>query len=151
MDPGYISALMGLGGVTIGGFTTFATSYVTQQAQLHERNAEIERRRRNELFSEFIAEASRLYGDALAHQKDDITGLVQLYAFVAKMRLVASRDVVMAAELAMDTIIETYLTPNRTLRDLRGAAQRGEINFLREFADVSRQDLNNVGRRPSLA
>ena len=32
-------------------------------------------------------EASRLYGDALSHQKDDVSDLVYLYALVAKIRL----------------------------------------------------------------
>jgi hypothetical protein len=141
VDSGYISAFMGLAGVTIGGFTSFSTTYLTQRAQLRERNLELERHRRDKLFGDFIGEASRLYGDALSHQQDDISGLVQLYALVANMRLVASPNVVSAAELAMDLIIDTYLAPNRTLHDLQGAVRKGEINFLREFAEACRDDL----------
>ncbi|MEJ0042523.1 MAG: hypothetical protein WDM81_10030 [Rhizomicrobium sp.] len=141
MDAGYISAFMALAGATIGGLTSFSSTYLTQATQLRERNREIERARRDKIFTDFIAEASRLYGDALGHEKDDIGALVHLYSLVARMRLLASNEVVSAAELVMDRIIETYLSPNRTLRDLRGVAQRGEINFLRDFAEVCRADL----------
>ncbi|MEJ1970831.1 MAG: hypothetical protein WDN03_19710 [Rhizomicrobium sp.] len=132
---------MALAGATIGGLTSFSSTYLTQATQLRERNREIERARRDKIFTDFIAEASRLYGDALGHEKDDIGALVHLYSLVARMRLLASNEVVSAAELVMDRIIETYLSPNRTLRDLRGVAQRGEINFLRDFAEVCRADL----------
>ena len=141
MDPGYISAATGLFGVAVGGLTSFSTTYFTQQTQLRERNREIERAKREKLFGDFIAEASRLYGDALSHEKDNVGDLVQLYALVARLRLLTSCDVVSSAELAMDKIIETYLAPNRSLHDLRGAVQRGEINFLRDFAEVCRTEI----------
>jgi hypothetical protein len=100
--------------------------------------------KREQLFSDFIAEASRLYGDALTHQKDDVGDLVQLYALVARMRLLSSREVVTAAEQAMDAIIGTYLAPNRTLHELRSIAQRGEMNFLFDFGEACRLELAKV-------
>ena len=141
MDAAYISALTGLAGVAIGGLTSFSTTYLTQHAQLRERTREIERVKRETLFGDFITEASRLFGDALGHEKDEVADLVQLYALVARMRVVASQEVVTAAEAVMDIIIETYLAPNRSLHDLKGVAKRGEMNFLRGFAEVCRADL----------
>lgn len=141
MDARYVSAIMGLAGVTIGGATTFATSYVLQRAQLRQQGRHRERARRDSLFGDFIAEASRLYADALGHEKDDVAELVRLYALIARMRLMSSGEVVTAAERALDRIIETYLTPNRGLHDLIGVARRGEINFLRDFAEACRSDL----------
>jgi hypothetical protein len=141
VDPAYVSALFGLGGVTIGGLTSFLTTWLTQTSQLRDRRLESEKTRRYELFNSFIVEATRLYGDALSHEKDDVGDLVQLYALVAKMRLLASRAVVTAAEQAMNTIIETYLEPNLTLHEIRDLAQRGGMNFLLEFGEVCRREL----------
>jgi hypothetical protein len=59
-------------------------------------NRQAQRAKRESLHGDFVAEASRLYGDALSHEKDDVTDLVPLYALVAKMRLFASRDVINA-------------------------------------------------------
>ena len=70
----YISALMGLAGVAIGSLASFATTWITQRSQVKERYREVEIAKREKLFSDFIAEATRLYGDALSHQKDDVSG-----------------------------------------------------------------------------
>ena len=148
MDAAYISACFGLVGAVIGGLTSFTTSYLTQRTQLQDKHREAERAKREALFAEFITEASRLYGDALSHEKDDVTDLVQLYAIVARMRLLTSRAVVTSAERAMDAIIETYLAPNRTLHELRSLAQRGNMNFLADFSEACRAEL---GSRPAAA
>src|ERR1700730_19045582 len=119
MDAAYISALFGLAGAIVGGLASFSTTWITQTAQLRERRREAERNRREQLFDSFITEATRLYGDALSHEKDDVVDLVLLYAIVGRMRLTASNAVVEAAERVLDVIVETYLAPNRTLHELR--------------------------------
>ena len=141
MDAAYVSALFGLAGVGIGGLTSFTTSWFIQEAQIRDRHIEAERLKREKLFNDFIVEASRLYADALSHEKDDVTDLVQLYALLAKMRLVTSRSVIGAAERIMDAIIDTYLQPNRTLRELRTLAQNGGMNFLTDFGEACRLEL----------
>ncbi|MCV9998646.1 hypothetical protein OE766_10340 [Pararhizobium sp. YC-54] len=140
----YISALTGLAGVAIGGLASFATAWMTHRSQVREKLREVEAAKREKLFSDFIAEATRLYGDALSHQKDDVSDLVLLYALVAQMRLISSRPVVDAAELAMERIVETYLTPNRSL------SQTGAMNFLLDFGEACREELTS-GRASSSA
>lgn len=83
----------------------------------------------------------RLYGDAVSHQKDDVSDLVLLYALVARIRLISTRPVVDAAELAMERIVETYLTPNRSLSEMRDLAHSGAMNFLRDFGEACREEL----------
>ena len=146
MNPAYISALFGLAGATIGGLTSFLTTWLTQQAQLQEKRREAENTKRQELFNDFIVEASRLYGDALSHEKDDVSDMVQLYALVAKIRLWASRPVVTAAEHAMESVVQTYLEPNRTLHEIRILAKEGRMNFLLEFGEACRADLASTRR-----
>ncbi len=146
MDSAYISAFTGLAGVLVGGLTSFFTSYFTQTAQLRERSRETERAKREALYGDFITEASRLYGDALSHEKDDVADLVLLYALIARMRLIGSREVVRSAEQVLGFIVETYLAPNRSLRDLRDVAKSGEMNFLSNFGEACRADLEHVHR-----
>ena len=141
LDPAYISALSALAGATIGGLTSFATSWTTQRTQLRHAHREAERAKLEALYSDFITEAARLYGDALTHQTEEITGLVQLYAMVGRMRLISDRAVVVAAVQVEDTIVATYLGPNRTLHEMMDIAHKGAMNFLTEFGEASRKDL----------
>ncbi len=139
MDPAYLSALSALAGATIGGLTSFATSWTTQWTQFRHAHREAEKAKLETLYNDFIAEASRLYGDALTHQTEEITGLVQLYALLGRMRLVSDRLVVVAAMRAVDIIIETYLGPNRTLHEMM--TQKDELDFLTDFGDAARKSL----------
>jgi hypothetical protein len=141
LNPAYLSALSALAGATIGGLTSFATSWTTQRAQLRDAHREAEKTKLEALYSNFIAEAARLYGDALTRQTEEIIGLVQLYAMVGHMRLVSDRAVVDAAMRVEDTIIETYLGPNRTLHELMDFAHKGGMDLLSEFGEASRRDL----------
>ncbi|MCS3741587.1 hypothetical protein FHX16_003577 [Rhizobium sp. BK661] len=137
----YISALMGLAGVAMGSLASFATTWITQRSQVRERYREVEIAKREKLFSDFIGEATRLYGDALSHQKDDVSDLVLLYALVAQMRLICSRPIVDAAERTMDHIIEAYLAPNLSLHEIADLARSGAMNFLSDFGEVCRMEL----------
>jgi hypothetical protein len=144
VNSAYISAFFGLLGATIGGVTSITTAWLTQRTERRENYRHSQLSKREELYSDFINEASRLYGDALSHEKDDVTSLVQLYAIIGKLRLFASAPVVSAAENAMDTITATYLAPNRDLRELRMLAKEGGMNFLLEFGEACRTDFETT-------
>jgi hypothetical protein len=142
VDTAYISALSALGGATIGGLTSFGSSWLTQRAQLRFSHHEAIKAKREALYAEFVDEAARLYGDALGHQKDDAADLVKLFALLGRIRLVSSRPVVTAAERTFDTIIEAYLGPNRTMHEVLDDVQRGGFHFLIEFGEACRLDLD---------
>ena len=144
MDSAFLSAIFGLVGVAIGGLTSFLTSWSIQRAQLREKRREFERGRREAIYNDFIAEASRLYGDALSHEKDDVTDMVKLYAMLGRIRLVASRAVITAAEQVMDAIIDAYLAPNRSLHEMRDFAKQGGMNVLVAFGEACRDDLSAI-------
>jgi hypothetical protein len=141
VDPAFYTAFIGLVGVAIGGLTSFATSWFIQQAQLRDKHREADRARREGLFHDFIAEASRLYGDALSHEKDDVNDMVKLYGLVAHMRLFASPRVIEAAEKTMAAIAEAYLGPNRTLHEMHVFARQGGMDFLVDFSAACRDEL----------
>ena len=145
LDPAYVSALAALAGALIGGLTSFATSWLTQRAQLRHAHREAERGELRVLDDDFITEASRLYMEALTSKTDDIddiTGLVGLYATVGRMSLVSDQAVIDAARRVERTIVETYLGPNRTVRELMDHARQGKMNLLVEFSAACRKDLD---------
>ena len=141
MDAAIIPALSALGGATIGGLASFGSSWLTQRTQLRFSQHEAVKAKREALYAEFIDEASRLYGDALGHQKDNVTDLVKIYALIGRIRLVSPRRVVTAAERTLDTISQTYLSANRTLHEVMDHFHRGGSDFFAEFGEACRQDL----------
>lgn len=142
MDTAYVSAFFGLAGAVIGGLTSFATTWLTQSAQLREKHQDATRTTLHNLFGAFITEASRLHADALTHEKDDVADLVQLYALIARMRLLVSKPVVIAAEQVLRSIVETYLAPNRSLHEIRELAEAGKMDFLVDFSEACRRELD---------
>jgi hypothetical protein len=141
VDTAYLSALSALGGATIGGLASFGSSWLTQRTQLRFSQHEAVKAKREALYAEFVDEASRLYGDALGHQKDEVADLVKIYALSGRIRLVSPRPVITAAERIMDAISQTYLGPNRTLHEVMDDLHRGGSDFLAEFGEACRQDL----------
>jgi hypothetical protein len=99
VDTAYISALSALGGAAIGGLASFGSSWLTQRTQLRFSHHETIKAKREALYAEFVDEASRLYGDALGHQKDDAADLAKLFALLGRIRLASPRPVVTAAGL----------------------------------------------------
>jgi hypothetical protein len=143
MSPAYFSALAALAGALIGGLTSFMTSWLTQRTQLRHAHREAERSKLEALYGDFIAEAVRAYGEALTHQTEDIDGLLQLYAMVGRMRLVSDQAVVVAAMKVEDVIIKTFLGPNRTLGEMMEFAHKGGMDFMVEFGEACRRDLDS--------
>jgi hypothetical protein len=141
MDANYFSAMAGLAGAAIGGLTSFGSTWITQKTQLREQTRDGARKRREQLFVEFMNEASRLFADALTHEKDNIADVVNLYAIAGHMRMVSLPRTIAAAERAIDLIIETYHEPNKTLHELRESAAKGGLDPLRDLGRACRAEL----------
>ena len=73
MDSASISALAALGGALIGGLTSFVTSWLTQQTQARQQQLIHKLTRREDLYKDFIEEASKLYADSLVHDTADVS------------------------------------------------------------------------------
>jgi hypothetical protein len=141
MDTAYISAFAALAGSTIGGLTSLAASWLTQHVQFSAQQQAGSRSRREELYKSFIEEASRLYADAFANDKAEVSTLVNLYALVSRMRVLSSPQVVENADKVVRVIIETYLAPNRTFRDVKQVLDNEAMNPLRDFSNACREEL----------
>ena len=142
LNPAYISAFAALAGAIIGGLTSFGTAWFTEQAQLRAADRQARRTKLEALYNDYITEAVRRYGDALTHQTEDPTTMLPLYALGSRMRLVAARRVIDAAVRIDEMILQTYLGPNRSLREMKELARQGEMNtLLTEFSEACRDDL----------
>ena len=142
MNPAYISAFAALVGAIIGGLTSFATSWFTQQAQIRNAGREARTAKLEALYNEFISLAAALYADALTHQTDELSKLVPLYALGGRMRLISPRAVTDAAIRIDDAILQTYLAPNRSLDEARQLIREGEFKtLLVAFSEACRVDL----------
>ena len=146
MEAAYISAFAALAGTAIGGLTSFATSWTTQHAQTRAQRIAGERETRAALFGRFLDEAAKLYSDALQSRRDDITGLIGIYALTNRIRLVSSPQVVEAADTVCRIIVDAYLAPNITIEEMRDNWIGKHVDPLRDFSEACRQELQRFGR-----
>lgn len=141
MNPAYLSAFAALAGSLIGGLTTILANWLTQHAQSRAQHVAQDLSTRQELYKSFIEEASRLYADAFERDNPNISDLVNLYALVSRMRVLSSSKIVESADTIVRRIIETYLEPNKTFRDLKEIVERDPMDPLHEFSNACREEL----------
>ena len=144
MDANLITAAAGLGGATIGGAMTFLGSWVAQQKQLRAQWFGQDRLRKQDLYKEFIQEASQCFVDALQHDKPNIGSIVVLYEKLSRMRVVSSPEVLAAAEEVVKGIINTLLQPavSLTSEKIREMFESGSADVLRSFGEACRAEFD---------
>src|SRR5260370_11618957 len=138
MDNAYMSAIAALAGSAIGALASFATTWLTQHAQERTQRFAQAMALRQQLYGEFIEEASKLFTDALTHELDDPSKFVRLYALVGKLRLFAAANVIAKADEVMQHIVETYRFPNRDFRNPEDR-QKEDLHWIRAFSESSRE------------
>jgi hypothetical protein len=141
MDAGYITALAALGGAALGGFTSFATSWTTQRVQMNAERAASSKSRRQKLYNAFIDDAAKMYGDALIHDKLELSGLIELHAIVSRMRVFSSVEVIENASRVVRVITETYSQPNKSPLEIEEMIENGTIDLLKGFSEACRQEF----------
>jgi hypothetical protein len=143
MNPAFLTAFAIIAGSALGGAMSLASAWLTQNSRL--RADQIARRKATleSLYGDFIDEASKLYARALVHDTAEPSNLVGLYSKIGKMRIQSSSQVVASAESAARTIMETYLAPNKTFPQLQDEISRHNLDPLRDFSDVCREELRN--------
>jgi hypothetical protein len=146
MDAAYVSALAALGGSLIGGITSFAAAWITQRQQANIQLLLQEKARRQDLYKQFIEDASKLYMDSLVHDQAQIPPLVSLYALLSKIRVISNPDVARGADYVVRTIVNTYLLPNKTLPELHEMVEGGALDPLRDFSEACHKELDGLTR-----
>src|SRR5260370_34161204 len=142
MDSPYMSRIAALAGSAIGGFASFATTWLTQHEQERAHRFAQAMTRREHLYGEFIDEASKLFTYALTHQLDDPSKFVRLYALVGRLRLLAPAVVIAKAEEVMQHIVETYHLPKRDFSNPE-ERRRHDVALLRASRETCREDLRS--------
>lgn len=145
MNAAYVSALAALAGSIIGALTTGLTTWLNQRADKKAGQREAQAKRLEALFADFIVAASRAYGEALISSEPKIEEIIGLYAMVSQMRVVCSTATVDCAEHIMLATIDTYFSPNKTVRELNQLMKDGVgIDPLRDFAAAARTELGSL-------
>jgi hypothetical protein len=117
MDVAYLSALSAIAGSLVGGLTSGFTTWLSFRSQARAGQVAHEMSRRDDLYKDFIVAASKAYGSALVSYEPQVQELVALYAMVSRMRVMSSPRTVACADKVVQTTIETYFAPNKTIRE----------------------------------
>jgi len=150
MNTAWISAISAIMGSLVGALTSVLTTYVSQRSQSRRDFLNRQFAQRETLYCEFINEAARLFADSLQHQFEKMESLVPIYALLNRIRLNSSREVIQAATLTIDDIIESYKRPNLTPDQLRGFtpeelhSRANESDPLRKFGEACRKELHAI-------
>jgi len=141
MDASYVPALAALGGAALGGFTSFATSWTTLRLQMRAERIASSKARRQKLYKDFITQASKLYGDALVHDELELSGLIELYSLISRMRILSSAPVIENAVLVTRTISDVFQQPNKTIRELEEMIHQDQVDLLSKFSEACREEF----------
>ena len=148
MDTAYLSALAALTGTAVGGLTSFFSSWLAQNAQFKAQLFLHDKGRRQELYRDFVDEASQLYIDALTNDEPNLSKTITIYALVSQMRFTSSPNVIEEAERVARLILETYPKPKKTFSELRDMAHdmahEQSLDPLRRFSESCREELQRV-------
>jgi uncharacterized Rossmann fold enzyme len=146
MDPTLISAVTALTGAAAGGTASFLGSWLVHQRQVRVQWLAQDKLRRQNLYKEFIEEASKCYIDALQHHQPDILLLVVLYAKTSEMRVMSSPEVLAAAERAVRRVVDAYCKPDIAFTDieLKTLVESGSFDILRDFSDSCRSEFDSL-------
>jgi len=145
MDVTCFSAFAALGGAVIGALTSFSTSWLSYHTQTRAQRLAHKIERVQELYKDFIEEASKFYADALVHSTADASELIRLYAMISRMRVLSSPQVIEAADKIARVIVETYIAPNKTFPELHDMVRRGALDPLHHFSSACREELSKFG------
>ena len=86
MDLSLVSAGAGLVGATVGGAMSLLGSWIGHQREVRAQWLGQDRLRRQNLYKEFIQEASKCYAHALQNEKPNVPSLVVLYGKISRIR-----------------------------------------------------------------
>ena len=147
MDSSIVTALAALLGSLIGGFTSFATTWLSQRQSAKAQWLRDEVSKREKLYQDFIDEAAQRLADAVENNINDQAQVVRFYALFHRISLVSSGEVAKSAEKVMEFTIKLYNAPNVTLRDIFAPdAAPGDPDPLAGFGAACRTELQRMKR-----
>lgn len=139
-----ITALAAIAGSVVGGLASFATTFFTQRNQAHRDLVSRDVAKREELYSQFIKEATNLFIDSLDKTLDNPASLIGLYSLVGRVRLIAGDEVLLRAEKVTHRILESYTRPPIKFEDLYKLARDPHVDPLKEFTEACREERKGM-------
>ena len=147
MDTAVVSAASAILGSLVGGFASMATAYMTQRTQARRAGIQAEMHKREVLYTDFIAESSKLVVDSMEHSLETPDKFLTAYSLVNHIRLVSSDAVLQAAEAALEEIFERYRGPNLPPDRIREISSLKSIHDpLKAFSEACRNELRALRR-----
>ena len=147
MDATLVGAMAGVLGSLVGGSATVATAWLTQTTASRRELVQMEFRKREALYGEFIAECSKLLMDAMAHTLDKPETLLNAYALLNRIRLSASPPVLAEAEHLLRRITEQYFSNNLTVEEMREIARSEGADPLKPFGEACRVEFASISAK----
>ena len=141
MDPAILSASAAVLGSLAGASASLAAAWLSQKTQAKRVSVQVETRKREQLYADFITECSKLFLDALDHTLDRPETLQQAYTLVNRIRLTSSDAVLHAGEAAIQEIVARYRAPNIPIEKLRNMSLAEIHDPLRAFSEACRDEL----------
>jgi len=141
MDPAILSASAAVLGSLAGGSASLATAWMNQRVQGKRVAVQVETRKREQLYADFITECAKLALDALDHTLDRPETLQQAYTLVNRIRLTSCDAVLHAAEAAIQEILAAYRAPNMPIEKFREISLAEIHDPLKAFSEACRYEL----------
>ena len=147
MDTTVVTALAALLGSLIGGFTSFATTWLSQRQAAQAQWLRDEVTKREVLYSRFMDEACERLADAVENNIQNPAQVVRFFSLYYQIRLLCSDEVSQTLDKVLETTILLYKSPNLTLHDIfQGEERRKEGDALTDFSSACRIELANLKR-----
>ena len=141
MDPAIVSAMAAVLGSLAGGSATVAAGWVTQRTQGRRELIQADIREREQLYSDFIGECSRLLIDALYHSFEEPQKLGKAYELLNRIRLLASDAVLAEGERVVRRMTEQYFEPNLSPAEMRALVKAEGSDPMRPFGEACRAEI----------
>ena len=146
MDPAILSAAAAVLGSLAGGAASLATVWLSQKTQAKRESVQVETRKREQLYADFLTECSKLVLDALDHTLDRPETLQLVYTLVNRIRLTSSDAALHAGEAAVQEILASYRAPKIPIEKLRELPLAEIHDPLKAFSEACRYELQLLRR-----
>jgi hypothetical protein len=145
MDTSIIAAFSAILGTSVGGLTTFLTTFLNQRYAMRRDILAKDVANREQLYSEFLKEVGSLYFDSIHRTLDEAdqhTSMISMYSLVGRIRMISSEAVLKAAERVAADIVESYKRPPMTFAEFQQLW--GSSDPWHEFTNACRAERQNM-------
>ena len=145
MDSSIIAAFSAILGTTVGGLTTFLTTFLNQRYAMRRDILAKDVANREQLYSEFLKEVGNLYFDSINRTLDDLSqqaSLIKMYSLVGRIRMISTEGVLTAAEKVAEDIVESYKRPPTTFQEFQQLW--GSSDPWHQFTNACREERESM-------